>query len=225
MSHSVSNVGATLGLGDLADGSAQVGLVVVAEHLAHGELVPLGDASDGGGALSQLIELAAAFGIGQQRHLLARRQRHRLAPAVEGIEQEPGLEVQPALDGARHGEGDDLAAPGQRVLVGAEVVLHHRHLLGAGGRRDQIPVERPLRRRGHPGDQVDLLRAEPPDRGDELERGAIEAGADLGQCHHLRFAGMARRHRLAVGIVVGGGPAGAEPQAAGVDRFGQHGLH
>ena len=119
-----------------------------------------------------LVQTATHLGIGECLDPVGHRQVHRLAPARQPVEHEARQEGQPDLRRVRQRERDDAAAMLRGDFRCAQLLFVTFRI----GRRDaeHVPVQRPVGRPRHVGQQRDVVVGEAGQAAgdDRLELGA-----------------------------------------------------
>ena len=198
---------------DVADHPALVALRRRRERLDDHHLPPFGEARKRRGGCGQGPQPPPSFGAGQERKLLCRRQRHRLGPAVNGVQYEAGAEGVAKAVHAGQRQADNLAA-GRTGEIGD--VQPGKRLVSRPLRTDdEVPVHRPLGDDRHVDHQLLCLGVPQTDAREELDGRPRKFAARLGQGDQLCPRGMAGRHRLTGGVVVCRRQARRETQCSG----------
>ena len=199
-------------------------LPLLAEGFEQPVGTPVADGTSGPfGRLRQSIPFGPHGRVLQLAHLLVGGQGHERIPSVEDVEDEPAGEVEPQPERVGQGEGQHSPTGFGGQVAAAQLMLHEVPVLGV--HLEQVPVERSVGSGAHLAHEDEHLIAELAHRRNELERGARVLAHHTAQRDEFVAAGAARRHGMAVMIVVARRPGAREPQATGGEAVAQQLLH
>ena len=131
------------------------------------------------------------------------------------------MQVEPQHDRLGHGQRDHLAAIAAGDVADAELIVHQFRR----PRIENVPIHRPPGFGGDVRHELAHFVAEQANAWQKLNGGALVASHHPRQVQNLVKRRMARGHRLAVGVVMGGGQGGGKANGALLQALGQQPLH
>ena len=216
---------ATLRLRDVADHEASVLFVLGCDDVEDDLVRPVRQREHWVVRLLRTcVQGVAGRLVTEERELLVARREHRPLPFGHRVEHESARQGQAHAEADGHGERDDLAALASRVVARGQ--LAEAIVVVALGDGHDVPVDRALRGDRHVGHEIDGPLVElGPDLRDDLERRTGELSGDASELDELARGRVARRHHVAVGVVVGAGIGRGEPEATRAETVAEETLH
>ena len=189
-------------LRDISDRAASVFLGLGRESLVDDQVRPVGQETEDSRflGLGVGVHFCAPGRVAQHFDSLGHAQPKKYIPAVQRIEHEAGLQIDPHGHRLGHRECQHLCTPLPGEVRRGQLGLGHFGTIGRRG--EYVPVERALGRERQVRHQLHLFFAEFTHPRQELEHSSRVVTHDSGQGDQLFSAGVTRGDRLPFRVVV-----------------------